>query len=775
MNGLENTAVYGNNIKKEVEKYTITIIDEDEIKNICLNDFRKDVITFGRAEGNDIKLKSLLVSSNHGYFRIDANGIQVVDNNSTNGIFVNNNKYTDCYLNDGDSVKIDNPVEPLKRGIIIILTLGSDVNNWQQIDLNTKEKIVIGRDSTCDIVLNHVSISLQHATISKGIDGFVIGSNSITNDVMINGSLLHGQATLKERDVILIANAKLIYNKGRILYQMYDKGVRLDAIDIVKTVKVKGKKRDISQHVDLSVKPGQFVAFVGGSGAGKSTFMNCISGVSKPTSGSVFVNGNDLFSNYQTLKNIIGYVPQQDIVYTDLILSDMLRYAADLRMPEDTSAEEKQKRIDEVLDIVELSTKKDVMIRNLSGGQRKRASIAVELIADPKLFFLDEPTSGLDPGTERSMMLTLRKMANSGKTIILVTHTTLNLHLCDKVVFFGMGGRLCYSGPPKEALTFFEVDDFVDIYTLLNNDTTTWHEKFNNSPYREKVVPNTEAGPITKSKNKKSFLRQFITLSKRYMKTIVNNKQQLGLLFVQAPIIAFLMSLVVTEDLFTYYDETKMILFGLATASIWLGLLNAIQEICRERVILQKEYMADLKVSAYLGSKFIVLLLLGLIQAILLIGVFSLLVEVPTIGLNYSWYLEMVLVCFLTIISSSSLGLVVSAFAKDTSVAMTIAPLLLVPQLVFSGILFPLEGVVEKISNFILCRWAVEGLGTINDLNSLVTIIQDVVPGYKREVEDFYLFTTEHFNDAIGMIIILMIFFMIICYFILKNQLESDR
>ncbi|MBQ8681593.1 MAG: ATP-binding cassette domain-containing protein [Bacilli bacterium] len=775
MNGLENTAVYGNNIKKEVEKYTITIIDEDEIKNICLNDFRKDVITFGRAEGNDIKLKSLLVSSNHGYFRIDANGIQVVDNNSTNGIFVNNNKYTDCYLNDGDSVKIDNPVEPLKRGIIIILTLGSDVNNWQQIDLNTKEKIVIGRDSTCDIVLNHVSISLQHATISKGIDGFVIGSNSITNDVMINGSLLHGQATLKERDVILIANAKLIYNKGRILYQMYDKGVRLDAIDIVKTVKVKGKKRDISQHVDLSVKPGQFVAFVGGSGAGKSTFMNCISGVSKPTSGSVFVNGNDLFSNYQTLKNIIGYVPQQDIVYTDLILSDMLRYAADLRMPEDTSAEEKQKRIDEVLDIVELSTKKDVMIRNLSGGQRKRASIAVELIADPKLFFLDEPTSGLDPGTERSMMLTLRKMANSGKTIILVTHTTLNLHLCDKVVFFGMGGRLCYSGPPKEALTFFEVDDFVDIYTLLNNDTTTWHEKFNNSPYREKFVPNTEAGPITKSKNKKSFLRQFITLSKRYMKTIVNNKQQLGLLFVQAPIIAFLMSLVVTEDLFTYYDETKMILFGLATASIWLGLLNAIQEICRERVILQKEYMADLKVSAYLGSKFIVLLLLGLIQAILLIGVFSLLVEVPTIGLNYSWYLEMVLVCFLTIISSSSLGLVVSAFAKDTSVAMTIAPLLLVPQLVFSGILFPLEGLVEKISNFILCRWAVEGLGTINDLNSLVTIIQDVVPGYKREVEDFYLFTTEHFNDAIGMIIILMIFFMIICYFILKNQLESDR
>lgn len=133
---------------------------------------------------------------------------------------------------------------------------------------------------------------------------------------------------------------------------------------------------------------------------------------------------------------MIGYVPQEDIVFDDLTLIDMLRYAANLRMPDDATYIEKENRINAVLGIVELSDKKDVMIRSLSGGQRKRASIAIELIADPKLFFLDEPTSGLDPGTERIIMKTLRKMANSGKTIILVTHNTLNLHLCDKVVFW---------------------------------------------------------------------------------------------------------------------------------------------------------------------------------------------------------------------------------------------------------------------------------------------------------------------------------------------------
>ena len=755
-------------------QYVVTVIEDNNIRNISLTELNKSRISFGRGEDNDIILTSPLVSMNHGYFEIDNNQIKVIDNQSTNGIFVNNNKTMEVILKDGDSIKIDDPVEPLIRGVIFILSTNGKVSEWRQIDLNKKAMLTIGRDQSSDIVIDHVSVSLKHAIITNRNHDFLIKDNNSTNGIIINGVLLKDECILKDRDVILIANAKLIVNKNFLLYQVNDYGVSLDAIDIVKTVKVKGKKKDISQHVSLSIKPGQFVAFVGGSGTGKSTFMNCISGVSRPTSGSVYINGNDLFKNYAVLKNIIGYVPQQDIVFNDLTLRDMLKYAADLRMPDDASIDEKKSRIKSVLETVELTGKEDVMIKNLSGGQRKRASIAVELIADPKLFFLDEPTSGLDPGTERSIMKTLRKMANSGKTIILVTHTTLNLNLCDKIAFFGIDGRLCFSGKPKDALSFFNVDDFVDIYTILSKDTEKWHQIFNNSTYKDHIIRD-ESTTMIQKKNKKSFFKQFITLSKRYAKTIVNNKQQLSLLLAQAPIIAYLLSIVVTDELFQSYDEAKTFLFAMATASIWLGLLNSIQEICKERVTLQKEYMANLKLSAYLSSKIVVQCLLGLVQAILLVTTFALLVEVPEEGVFTSWFLEMTLVCFATIISASSIGLVASALSKNSSVAMSFAPLLLVPQLLFSGMLFPLEDIGENISYFILCRFTVEGFGTINNLNNLTDSIQKIIPTYIREAESFYTFTVEHFFQDVAIIILMMVVLTFVCFFILKYQLERSK
>lgn len=755
-------------------QYIITVIEDDNIRNINLMNFNKSKISFGRGEENDIVLTSPLVSVNHGHFELSSNSISITDNQSTNGIFVNNIKINQATLKDGDSIKIDDPIEPLMRGVIFIVSTSGKVDEWQQINLHKKPVITIGRDQASDILINHISVSLHHATITEKNHHFIIKDNNSTNGILINGALLKGEATLKERDVILIANAKLIFYKDHLLYQLSDYGVSLDAVDITKTVKVKGRKKDISQHVNLSIKPGQFVAFVGGSGAGKSTFMNCISGVSRPTSGKVYVNGNDLFANYAVLKNIIGYVPQQDIVFTDLTLKDMLKYAADLRMPDDATDSEKKNRIKTVLDIVELTGKEEVMIRNLSGGQKKRASIAVELIADPKLFFLDEPTSGLDPGTERSIMQTLRKMADSGKTIILVTHTTLNLHLCDKIAFFGSEGRLCFSGSPKEALEFFQVTDFVDIYTYLNKDTDTWYQTFNNSSYKDHITYK-ETKSVKQIKNKKSFAKQFITLSKRYAKTILNNKQQLMLLLLQAPIIAYLLTCVVSDEVFTSYDEAKMFLFAMASASIWLGLLNSIQEICKERVILKKEYMANLKLSAYLGSKMVVQCLLGLLQAILLVVSVSIFLETPQEGIIMSWKLETILVCFLTIVSASTLGLAISTISKNASVAMSFAPLLLVPQLLFSGIMFPLKGVVNKASYIILCRWSVEALGTTNNLNSLPDVIQEIIPTYVREEESLYTFTAKHFTTDISIMILMMIVILIICFLILKHQLERSR
>lgn len=756
--------------------YAISIIDGGEIKNISLNKFKKEKITFGRSKDNDIVISSPIVSSHHGYFLLNDEGIHIYDNKSKNGIFINNVLlFEGCKIGSNDTIKIDNIMEPLNVGVLMVVNSSSDVNSWKNYDLSRKDEIIIGRSKKCDIVLDRVSVSLNHAKIVRKDNDYYLSSFGNQCGIIIDNNILSNEIILREKDVFIINDTKLIYNSGKILYQTNDQGVKLEAVDIVKTVKVKGKKKNIAEHIDFQANPGEFIAFVGGSGAGKSTFMKAISGVVKPTSGNVLINGSDLYNNYSVLKNLIGYVPQDNIIYDDLSLFDMLKYAADLRMPEDASKKEKIKRINEVLDIVEMLDKKDVMIKNLSGGQQKRACIAVELIADPKLFFLDEPTSGLDPGTERSLMKTLRKMASTGKTIILVTHNTLNLHLCDKVLFFGYGGKLCFDGKPKDALEFFGVNDFVDVYNEVNDNPDKWKSSFKESKYKQDIKIKSNDN-TTKVSERKNFFKQFITLTFRKFKLLFNNKQQLLMLFGQAPLLAFLLNLVVTDDLFYSYEETKSIMFTLSNAGIWLGLLNSIQEICKEKVILHKEYMADMRLSAYILSKVIYLIIVGLIQSLLLVVTFSLLVgNVPELGLTINWIVEVIVIVFITTFTSSAMGLVVSAFSKDSSFAMTMPTLLIIPQMLFSGILFPLGGIVDKLSNLTICRWSVEALGTVNDLNSLVSDIQETIPGYVRGVESFFEYTLNHLTHDIFMMIIMSLIFIFSSYFILRYQLESGK
>ena len=247
------------------------------------------------------------------------------------------------------------------------------------------------------------------------------------------------------------------------------------------------------------------------------------------------------------------------------------------------------------------------------------------------------------------------------------------------------------------------------------------------------------------------------------------------MLFGQAPLLAFLLTLVVTDNIFYSYEETKSIIFTMSNAAIWLGLLNSIQEICKERVILQKEHMADLRLSAYILSKLTYLIIVAIIQSILLVVTFVLIVNVPQTGLLFNWVLETIVIVFLTTFTASSMGLVVSAIAKDSATAMTMPTLLLIPQLLFSGILFPLGGIVGKLSNLTICRWSVEALGTINDLNSLVSEIQEAIPGYVRTIESYYTFSLNHLSFDLFMMLLMSLIFSMISYFILKIQLESGR
>ena len=759
------------------DNYFLTIFYEDNMTTINLSEYRKTFFTFGRDEDNDIVIDSENIDFEQGYFEVTEYGILAVNTSKEYAMISNNNKlFNDIYLSEGGFIKIVNQSSSdISHSILFIMSIGQNLDEWKTYPLQLGGN-ALGSGGGCDVILSPNGVAKKHATITKIGNRITIKDENSLNGTFVNGNKLLGsqEISLTNLDVIVIGNSKLILYNNKLFYQIYKRGVQLDAIDIVKRVRIRFKTKEISSHVSMHVKPSEFVAFVGGSGAGKSTFMKCISGVDIPTSGVVLFNGENLYDNYESLKYNIGYVPQEDIVYSNLTLHDMLNYTTKLRMPENSSKKERTQRIKEVLEIVQLTEFENSYIRQLSGGQRKRASIAVELIADPSLFFLDEPTSGLDPDTERSVMKTLQKMSKMGKTIILVTHNTLNLHLCDKVAFFGKGGHLCFYGKPQEALDFFGVDDFVDIYTLLNEDMEKWYEKFT-AIYGKETVSNVEIKKRNKVPHKKkSFLKQLITLVRRYIKLIANDVQQLILLFAQAPIVALLLTLVSTDDLYSSYDDTKAILFSLGCASIWLGLMNSVQEICKEKVILQKEHMSDLKLSAYLLSKFIVQGLLAFIQATLMVFIFQEIVGKSSHSILIDSYWDIQIICFLSILSSAALGLCISAIVKNSNIAMSIIPLILVPQLLFSGMLFKLEGIGKFISNFILCRWSVEGLGTSANLNDLTHIVQTINPLAEVEAEDYFTFTSEHMINVILVIVLMTLFLMIGSYIALRKNVNKN-
>lgn len=744
---------------------------------VDLDGFGKKMVTLGRSPDNDIVLESPIVSRHHAVFLFDGVHWLVQDNHSVNGLIVNGKRREAIPLDKSVSININNLENELKQGVIILFGEMGAQSQWKQFELSNKERVTIGRDAACDIVLEHISVSKLHAIITKEKDGYYIVDNHSTNGISLNGKRFAGKKKLNEKDIIVITNSKLIFSNHAIQYVCSKSaGISLEAIDIVKTVSVKNKKLNICNHVSLTIQPGELVAIIGGSGAGKSTFMNCISGYNRATSGQVIVNGENFYNNYETMKSIVGYVPQQDIVYDNLRLFDMLEYVAELRMSKDSTKEERQKRIWEVIKQMDLLGREDNFIRSLSGGQRKRASIAVELISDPNLFFLDEPTSGLDPGTERSLMQQLAKMSQTGKTIILVTHNTMNLHLCDKIIFMGKGGNLCYYGSPKGALQFFGVDNFVDIYNLVTENSEEWKEKYLQSDLAKRVnqVRPQVSHQVYRPK-RESLLSQLSVLSRRYLELIANDRARLMMLLIQAPLLAVLINIVANGQQFVEYEMTKSILFALACSGFWVGILNAIQEICKERVILKREYMSGLRISAYLLSKFLVLGLLCLIQAILLTGVFVLLVGAPEEGKLMNPFVELTITTFLTMFSATAMGLWVSSMFNNPDRAMTVAPILLMPQILFSGLIFELDGVTEIISYIVNCRWTMEGYGTTANLNHLILRLQNQYPVFhvEHEAENFFTYTNGHLLCVWGIMILMVLIYGMTAGKILKKNIEK--
>ena len=738
-------------------KSSLVIVDRNGIKEYDLSQFEDGAYTFGRNENNSIPLNSSIVSGNHGEIYIQGGQFFIKDNASSNGSYIaygtqfvqmTPNQYyggngKDMIIRLGTNQSMDG-IDP----VLLLYTARQANGRWKTFELKAGDTS-IGRAENCDIRLKNVAVSRYHAGIRNANGQYYVFDNGSTNGVFVNGSRIQKSYHLSNKDIFTVLNTTFIYDGNVVYYKVNPEGIALEIHDLNKDVPAKGGKKTILDKVSLSIEPNEFVAIIGGSGAGKTTLMTAMSGFDSKVTGRVYCNGTNLRENFQTLKNIIGFVPQQDIIYENITLKKMLYYTAKMKMPEDTSTAEIDARIEEVLGMVELSEHKDTYIRRLSGGQKKRASIAVELLANPGLFFLDEPTSGLDPGTEEHLMRTLSKLSKEQeKTIIMVTHTINNLDLCDKVIIMGYGGRLCYCGSPAGIKDFFQTDDLVKVYDIITADPKGWESRFKMSGINQVSEHTAESNGEAIKPRKVNGFTQLGILVRRYTTLIMNDMQRLALIFGQPLIIGLLLTLVAGPDIYQKFTETQSILFTLMSGGIWMGLLNTIQEVNKERVILKREYMGNLKLPVYMLSKYIVQGVISLVQAVILVVTFVLVKGTPNCkGVIISnATVEIIVLIFLTIYASAGMGLLLSSITKSADRAMSIAPFVLIIQLIFSGILFELTGATDKISYVTFSRWAMESIGSTCDLNELEPPGQEESDSVEEQFDDL----VATCNDAIA-------------------------
>ena len=710
-----------------------------------------------------------VISSRHAVLRKEGDFYWIYDGgehekSSTNGLFINHTRIksqTGFCLDQSVQLQIgQNPQNAISLTYVSPQIAGAAaVPSRFRLNLSSLKEfpVEIGREPSqryASMTLNSPTISRCHASIEQTSGQYILHDHS-ANGTYINKQRVTRSTALKEGDTIQIGSYTLLF-RDQVL-EVFDRGdqIRLDAHQLTRKVLDESKQeRTILKDISLAIEPGQLVALVGGSGAGKSTLMKTLLGIAPTTSGSVQLNGDDLRQNFNLYRTEIGYVPQDDIVHLNLTVEEVLSYACRLRLPPDTNIQE---AVAHALEQVKLSHVRNTLVHRLSGGQRKRVSIAVELLANPKLFFLDEPTSGLDPGLDKKMMALLRELADQGRTIVLVTHATSNLEVCDRIAFMGMGGRLCYFGPPKEAMRFFQTPSedfkyFADIYIKLGESEQTvehWAQQFHQSSthelYVRTVLSNDQANgnttrDLSSHKSQQSFIQQWLILCQRYWKLILRDQFTLTLMLLTAPLGVGLLTLALRD-----YDAiakltalsaaqasiSLRVLFVFTCAALWVGLSSTAQAIVQENHIYYRERLVNLRLLPYIGSKLSIHAGLAILQTILTVVAILLGFRSPQPDL-IPWILGCGMTTFLTLLASVSLGLMISALVKNSTQANSTLPLILIPQIIFSGILFKLEGVGKVLSWLMLSRWSMGAYGSVVDVNAMVPQLPKI-PGFPAQ------------------------------------------
>ncbi|REJ78096.1 MAG: FHA domain-containing protein [Acidobacteria bacterium] len=729
-----------------------------------------------------IEASAVMVSRRHAMIGRRNGSFLITDNDSFNGTLVNGSRIsTPTPLGHGDKIQLGpggpvlnfsspgSRVPEVQKGSIPGARLPADVVDngtmvvkmgdiapsssdvpaesqlLMQVSFDGRSSLTIGRSSTNEISLDGLQISNRHARLKLSDSGVTIEDLNSTNGVYVNGER-ETRRLLSPEDSVQVGAFIIRVDENNTIGVFDTRSkTRLDAVGLSKEVRNKAGKGKIRllDDVSLSIGANEFIGVLGPSGCGKTTLINALNGTGPATEGSVYINDLDLYRYIDSLKSSIGSVPQDDIIHQELSVYDTLWYIAKLRLSRDVSRKEIDQIINEVLDVTDLTERSDVAVSSLSGGQRKRVSIAVELITKPSVIFLDEPTSGLDPSTEEKIMKLFRQIAESGRTIVLTTHAMENVRLFDKIVVL-MRGRLVFYGKPQDALSYLGVSNFKQLYDKLEEPAEAkiaskgewqrieayeevadeWRAKFRNTPFYEegvaKPLAEVRKGDTSKAKHSHRLgvfgtVRQFFTLSARYAKVLAKDKFTLAILALQAPVIAFLVFIVMGSQLprdFAY--------FALSLCAIWFGTSVAAREIVRERKIYQRERMVNLGILPYVGSKLFVLGFIVAVQCFLLfipLQFFNLtgLMPMPGVFLGIPQFVTMLITAAVGI----AIGLFVSTIVKTSEMATSLVPLILIPQIVFSGLIGVPEGINKVVGLTMPAAWSFDTMKRFSTLDTL--------------------------------------------------------
>jgi ABC transport system ATP-binding/permease protein len=637
----------------------------------------------------------------------------------------------------------------------------------------------IGRATDNEVVVSDLGVSRYHAELRRSSrGGFEIVDLGSHNGTYVNGQRV-SSAPVTEADIIGIGPATF-HMVGQELQEFIDTGdVSLNVQDL--TVRISGGKV-LLDRVSFPLGERCLLGVIGPSGAGKSTLLGALTGMQPAGAGTVLYDNRDLYKNYAELKHRIGLVPQQDIMHTQLTARRALRYAAELRFPRDTSARERNQRVDEVIEELGLTSHAQTRASALSGGQRKRVSVALELLTKPSLLFLDEPTSGLDPGLDKSVMEMMAGLAHDGRTVIVVTHSVANLDLCDRLLVLVPGGKVAFFGPPREGLRHFGKPGWAEVFQAFEAEPSRdWAGEFKRSPLYAQyittgmnaVAPASGSRQIAPAPRARNHLSQLSTLVRRYLAVIASDKGYLATLAI-APIALAVILRAASSSMGLAGGphgnaNAITVLDILAIGACFIGTLNAVREIVKEKSIYTRERAAGLSAGAYLWSKLLVLGVLSAVQAVVmtLIGLSGR--PVPAHGsLIPSSMVELLLAMAFLAMASMAVGLLISAVVSTSETTLVLLFISVMLQIVLTGGVIPIAGKVgvEQLAWISPSRWGFGAVASTTSLNRLQ-------PGQKPDA--LWTHSAHTWLMDMAMQVVLAVVFAFITWRLLKRAKPGRR